>query len=69
MGLPCDIFFNKYAQKLSDCFSFYSYVINELFWKIGRHEKLLRIWMKNSPFGFININKELICFKPIRDTF
>ena len=25
--------------------------------------------MENSPFGFITINRELICLKPSRDTF
>ena len=25
--------------------------------------------MENSPFGFITINRELICLKPSKDTF
>ena len=29
MGFQCDIFINKYAQKINDCLSFSSYTINE----------------------------------------
>ena len=33
------------------------------------YETLFKSGMKNCPFCFININRELICFKPSRDTF
>ena len=29
----------------------------------------MKRFLEDSPFGFININRELICFKPNGDTF
>ena len=57
MGFPCDIFINKDAQKLTVSY----YRVTPSMNSSGNFVGMKR-WMKNCPFGFININRELIYF-------